>query len=349
MAILSVYFVGALLAVQAYCDSTNERRQTAVPSFVNTYAPVVYLHSTEKYFPSDIGAQLANTRPEVNFSVVTGAPNPLTLNNLASLNSLGGTDIYLTSIDDTIATPQPGWLKGVVPDMTGKTNGAVSASIIVNDYGNGTVLAFYMYFYAYNWGGLVLGLNFDDHVGDWEHTMITFENGLPKTIWYSIHEDGEAFDYSAVPKFTDGLRPIVYSANGSHANYATTGEHDHTIPGIDLPIGILLTDFTDQGFFWDPTLSAYYAQVSFPGGVGSTPVFTAYDDVTPTDWLSFVGQWGDEQYNSSVPEQFEIFGQARFTSGPTGPEDKDLDRGTATCPSGLPDPCVVIPIVLPGQ
>ena len=111
-------------------------------------APIVYLHSTETYFPSDIGAQLANTKPEINYEVVSGAPSPLTLNNLDSLNALGGSSIYLTSIDDTTSNPQPQWLKGVVPDSTGKTDGAVSCSIIVCDYGNGTVDAYYMYFYA---------------------------------------------------------------------------------------------------------------------------------------------------------------------------------------------------------
>ena len=111
-------------------------------------APIVYLHSTETYFPSDLSAQLANTRPEINYEVVSGAPSPLTLNNLDSLNALGGSSIYLTSIDDTTSSPQPQWLKGVIPDSTGKTDGAVSCSIIVCDYGNGTVDAYYMYFYA---------------------------------------------------------------------------------------------------------------------------------------------------------------------------------------------------------
>jgi len=346
MAPLSVYVVAAILAFQAHCSPT--KRQTTVPSFVNTFAPVVYLHSTEQYFPSDLSAQLANTRPEINFEPVAGVPSPLTLDNLDSLNALNGTAIYLTSIEDTASIPQPEWLKGVKPDTTGKTDGAVSTSIIVNDYGNGTVLAFYMYFYAYNWGGIVLDLNFDDHVGDWEHTMITFENGIPTTMWFSQHEDGEAFDFSVVPKFDGGDRPIVYSANGSHANYATSGTHDHTIPGVDLPIGILLVDNTDEGFFWDPLLSAYYASVSFASG-STTPVFSAFDDTTPINWLNFVGKWGDQQYQSSFPDQYDIFGQTHYSGGPTGPEDKDLHRGQATCPAGIPDPCVILPFVISGE
>eukprot|EP00918_Siedleckia_nematoides_P087920 GHVU01193233.1.p1 GENE.GHVU01193233.1~~GHVU01193233.1.p1 ORF type:complete len:259 (+),score=35.99 GHVU01193233.1:61-837(+) len=232
MASLLKYFVvGISVATQVYCQ---------VPSFVNTFAPIVYLHSTENYFPSDIGAQVANTRPEINYTAVAGVSDPLTLDNLDSLNALGGKSIYLTSIDNTTNVPQPEWLKGVVPDSTGKTNGAVSCAIVVNDYQNGTVDAFYMYFYAYNWGGKVIDLNFDDHVGDWEHNMIRFLNGVPQTMWFSIHEDGLAFDFAAVPKFDSTSRPIVYSANGSHANYATSGTHDHTIPGIDLPLTIRL-------------------------------------------------------------------------------------------------------------
>jgi hypothetical protein len=56
-------------------------------------------------------------------------------------------------------TQTPDWIKGTKPDATGKTNGATTAAVIVNDKGNGNVDAFYMYFYAYNWGGEVLGLD----------------------------------------------------------------------------------------------------------------------------------------------------------------------------------------------
>lgn len=126
-------------------------------------APLVWLHSTETYFPSDIASQLDHTQPEVNFAVVNGYPTPLTLNNLDALNSEGGKSIYLTSKDDV--TTNPSWLNGAKPDGSGKTNGATSLAVIVNDRGNGRVDAFYMYFYAYNWGGRVLGQDVGDHVG----------------------------------------------------------------------------------------------------------------------------------------------------------------------------------------
>lgn len=155
----------------------------------------------------------------MNFVTVQGAPTPLTLNNLASLNSLGGANVYLTSIDDI--TQNPAWLKGVKPDGTGKTNGAISCAIIVNNHGAGNVDAFYFYFYAYNRGNSVLGQETGDHVGDWEHNMIRFKNGAPQAIWYSQHAYGEAFTYDAVEK--QGIRPVTYSANGTHASYASSG------------------------------------------------------------------------------------------------------------------------------
>lgn len=195
------------------CESEDSNMLMAIT------APKVWLQSQDPYFPSDIGAQLAHTTPEINFNVVNGAPSPLTLNNLASLNAIGGQSIYLTSVDDI--TTSPLWLNGVMPDGNGKTNGATSCTVVVNDHGNGNVDAFYFYFFAFNQGNTVFGQEIGDHVGDWEHNMIRFEDGVPQAIWYSQHSYGQAFTYSAVEK--QGVRPITYSAKGSHASYATTG------------------------------------------------------------------------------------------------------------------------------
>lgn len=188
-------------------------------------APVVWLHSQDPYLPSDIGSQLVHTKPEINYTPVNGAASPLTLDNLDSLNSEGGSSIYLTSLDDI--TQNPSWPKGVAPDGNGKTNGAVSSAIIVNDHGSGLVDAFYFYFYAYNEGNTVLGQEFGDHVGDWEHNMIRFSNGVPQAVWYSQHANGEAFTYNSVEKH--GQRPVSYSAKGSHANYGTAGSETLSI------------------------------------------------------------------------------------------------------------------------
>lgn len=155
-------------------------------------APLVYLDVNEPYFPSDIGSQIPNTQPEFNFTPVA-APKNLDLNDLSSLNALGnctvqdpdGCLIYLTS--KVNVTTDPDWFHGVVPDSSGETNGATSCAVIVVDHGSGLVDAYYFYFYAFNLGLEIFGHVGGNHVGDWEHTMVRFQDGKPQTLWYSVH------------------------------------------------------------------------------------------------------------------------------------------------------------------
>ena len=172
--------------------------------------------------------------------------------------------------------------------------------------------------------------------------MIRFVNGEPQAIWYSQHTDGEAFTYAATEK--QGVRPVVYSAVNSHANYATTGTHDHTIPGLNLPFGPV-EDHCNQGTLWDPTLSTYtYAYTPASRSSTGQQTFVAYNGADPVNWLYFLGQWGDEQYPASHPGQEIIFGEAKYSGGPTGPIDKNLER-TNVCKND--GDCNVSPILTP--
>ena len=269
--------------------------------------------------------------------MITNAPSPLTLDNLADLNALGGPNVSLSSTDDF--TKFPAWLNGVKPDSTGKAAGDPSMVLAVNDLGNGTVTAFYLYFYPFNEGNVVLGTDAGNHVGDWEHNAIRFENGVPQSLWFSQHANGEAFTYAAVEK--QGKRPVAYSAKGTHAVYGTAGasphtlfitpgladiqlsqqDHDHTIPNLNLPFPLFLTDKTSQGTLWDPLLATYTYSPE------------------PTSYLLFQGIWGDETLPASDPRQHSDLGIVltdEWTGGPTGPDDKDLGRanicpGTGSC------------------
>ena len=51
--------------------------------------------------------------------------------------------------------------------------------------------------------------------------MIRFANGTPTAMWFSQHASGQAFTYAALEK--KGKRPLSYSGNGTHANYAVKG------------------------------------------------------------------------------------------------------------------------------
>ena len=171
--------------------------------------------------------------------------------------------------------------------------------------------------------------------------MVRFQNGVPQAVWFSQPAFGEAFTYNAVEK--QGLRPVAYSANGTHAIYATPGKHDHTIPGFNLPQGPL-EDTCDQGTLWDPLLSAYLYRYD-----ATSNVFSAYDSSYPVPWLNFIGHYGDEQYPDSDRRQHKIFGidaSARYVSGPTGPRDKQLNRQNV-CPTSNNAACRVQTVLGP--
>ncbi|KAF3242973.1 hypothetical protein TWF192_008441 [Orbilia oligospora] len=316
--------------------AVRKRAPSGVPQYALDYAPLVYLHSDDEYRPSNIRSMLRNTQPRVNFKPIPGIPQPVTLDNLDQLNDFGGDSVYLTSVKDVAADSQQVWLKGVTPDATGLTNGAISATIIVNEKDATTTDVFYFYFYNFNSGPPVWGIKFGDHVGDWEHIMVRFQNGIPSALWYSQHADGQAFTYEAVEKL--GKRPVGYSAKGSHANYAMGGLHDHTIPNFNLPGAFFLVDDTNKGILWDPTLSAYYYK--FDAGTSS---FTSYNPASPVNWLYFKGKWGDQQYPKEHEGQYILFGQARYGNGPTGPLGKELQRKDI-CPSNV-KPCWVRPFL----
>lgn len=110
-------------------------------------APLVWLHSEDRYRPSGIVEHLNHVVPEVDYNPIEGVLTPLTLDNLSQLNSMGNESVYLTSEEGIDADPQPDWIFGTDIDDNGQAND-VSSIIVVNDHGDGDVDAFYFYFYS---------------------------------------------------------------------------------------------------------------------------------------------------------------------------------------------------------
>ncbi|KAI0640082.1 hypothetical protein C8Q77DRAFT_1045467 [Trametes polyzona] len=297
-------------------------KRDPVPSFVLQNAPVSHLWSKEQWWPSDVAEHLTHVVPQVNFTAVAPA---VTLEDLSSL----GSDVFLTSKDDV--TKQPAWITSEVgkPDASGKS--AAPATIVLVEKDGGVLDAFFFYFYSFDHGGKVLDIEFGDHVGDWEHSMVRFVDGAPTAVYLSAHSGGSAYTFAATEK-TNG-RPTTYIAGGTHANYATAGKHCH-----DLPLD-LLCDQTDAGPLWDPTLdyrafwydpAANAFSVAGGAGVGGEEV-----EAEGAGWLSFEGKWGDEQYPIFEHGQYCLsigdLEECQFVSGPTaGPIAKNLGR-TAVC------------------
>ncbi|KAH8704735.1 hypothetical protein BGW36DRAFT_392522 [Talaromyces proteolyticus] len=203
------------------------------------------------------------------------------------------------------------------------------AVLVVIDKGNDIVDAFWFYFYSYNLGNTVFNVRFGNHIGDWEHCMVRFFKGQPKALFFSAHTAGEAFSYEAVEK--QGKRPIIYSATGTHAMYATPGIHEYV-----LPWG-LLHDQTDRGPLWDPVLNSHYYTYNY---LTDTLRASNLSPLAPTEWFYFNGHWGDKFYPLGDPRQYRFAGQYHYSNGPLGPRFKHLGR-RKVCQGKFYEACVI--------
>lgn len=158
----------AATAAAAARYRTPHKREDALPAYALTYAPWTYLYSGDKTFPSDITIHLNNTIPEVDFAAI-GDAGSVTVDTLNTYTS----DVYLTSADNV--PDEPAWLLSDygIPDSSGYS--AAPGLIIAAEKNASTTDVFYFYFYSYNIGRPVLDIEFDLHVGDWEHVMVRLD------------------------------------------------------------------------------------------------------------------------------------------------------------------------------
>ncbi len=203
------------------------------------------------------------------------------------------------------------------------------AVLVSIDKGHGIVDAFWFFFYSFNLGNTVFNVRFGNHIGDWEHTMIRFHNGEPKAVFFSEHNFGSAYSYEAVEKI--GKRPVIYSATGTHAMYATPGLHPYV-----LPYGIL-HDETDRGPLWDPALNSHMYTYSLHNETLRSSNLTPH---APTGWFHFMGKWGDKFYPLNDRRQYRFLGQYHYVNGPIGPKFKHLGR-KKVCQGPDEEACII--------
>ncbi|KAJ0342244.1 hypothetical protein KNSL1_010778 [Colletotrichum chrysophilum] len=301
---LLVCFFGILLAYSARAGP-EPGPDARCPEYVARHAPLLWLHSDDPFKPSDLLTHVRHTTPAVDRKPITGLPS-LDLDNLEILNEYGNKD-HVALVSDDDPTTYPKWLYGEAPDETGRIHNSTPCVVVIVEKNERELDAFYFYFYSFNEGPNITqvlepldrlvkgpkaasGMHFGDHIGDWEHNM-----------------------------------PVVYSARGSHANYASSGLQVHNAA---------LVDYCDEGEKWDPVLSAYFYRFhadSFTVTRIEPPEQSfpkLASDANLTSLFYYTGRWGDLQWPDSDPRQETVprFGLKRFESGPTGPRHKHLVR-----------------------
>ncbi|ETO23992.1 hypothetical protein RFI_13167, partial [Reticulomyxa filosa] len=186
-------------------------------SFVERYAPLVYLDKGEKYNPSSVEYHLRHTKIGGQFPNYWTFPKE-DMEAVTILPWFRGQDVESESVP-IYAT--------VLPDVT-KTGKLETLENLIGNYSatNNSFVVVYYLFFPYSRGKKVLGtLMFGSHIGDIERCYLRVQNGNPKSFTCEYHEEAETRDWDDVVKF-NGTHPVIYAAEGSHALYFDQGIHE---------------------------------------------------------------------------------------------------------------------------
>jgi hypothetical protein len=207
-ALLALAGLLACLVVRAADRDRDGLDDDLEDALLARYAPLVLLHPTEPALPASTDWLLARAELE------PAAPGPRPRVLAASVLGLLS---WPKPVEDPAARLHPRAVdRAGSPDPA---NWVVYGHALPAD--GGGVLLQYWFFYPFNDGYGVF-----DHEGDWEHVSVRLGPTLaPVGAWYARHLDshpGVWFAWSALP--LEGDHPVVLSARGTHASYATTEE-----------------------------------------------------------------------------------------------------------------------------
>ena len=200
LAILTASLCVALLAILAFQPSLKAQTNEELAA---EYAPVLHFTSGEKFYPTSvnyiIGSSVLKQRnSDGTSSTIDSAPTP---NNLGTHTS---SNLFL---DNTLET-----FENIAADYAAnEASLGYYAYVHVAKSGLATVIQYWL-FYIFNNGPM------NDHQGDIEVVEVFLDaSGNPQTVLASQHGAGQNAAWEDVEK--SGEHPVIYVAQGSHANY----------------------------------------------------------------------------------------------------------------------------------
>jgi len=209
------------------------------------FAPVIYFHPEEKYFPVSADFMLQNsTLKDFNTEQVIVHPTNRDLYNIAekySFNPMGNGEIIL-SIDKLI-------FKGEMP-ISNVPVYAIKRTI------NSMIYITYVLLFAYNGAYDILGVKeAGQHPGDIEHYTVELDlNENLKRVHFGAHGNLEGRTVDAKNVFFENGKIVVYSALNGHGLYPQKG--------YAFRIAGLANDYLDSGVRWEPKVEEIYGRTN---------------------------------------------------------------------------------------
>lgn len=147
-----------------------------------------------------------------------------------------------------------------------------------------------------------------DHEGDWEMITVFLDKNSQEPIGAALsqHFKGRKLKWSKVQKTEDAqtqesTRPIIYIANGSHANSPWAGEFEVC---LNLPVRLPLVnqEVCPPQFISEDIASGDGLTLSPGTGYEfvSLPRLTEISSSSPESWLLFSGKWGVRDINNPI-------------------------------------------------
>ncbi len=287
-----------------------------VDELILKYAPILYFHPQEDYFPMDVDifveASSLWKKKAGGDDVLVTPTGSLTIDTFEAMLATGvdTDDMYLAfSSPSTARTIDLQRARSTYAAMDVKQPTIYYHKMTdTTDYGKTFTVLQYWYFYAMNNWGEKDGYN--DHEGDWESTFVFLnEDEEPEYVAYSSHlNDGlPQFlngQYSSVRREWQsedvrkaGNRVASYISLGSHANYFNIGDYQ-IFPK---------TPFTNE--IVDKTSDS--GTVTYPNQLNLV-------SISPQVWSEYRGLFGsftDKQgFNGPQgPTHINVTGQTRFS------------------------------------
>lgn len=249
-------------------SKVTEQELKNIQETINKWAPIIYHHPDEKYYPVSIEWLMANSA----LIDYTDPKNPV------SVSPVTNQDIYDLSKKHNFEIKTDGSIlfsfgsdlhRGEHPTRN------IPCYVLVKE-AEGKIHITYIFLYAYNGEYPILGLlNAGQHPADIEHLTVELtQQGQLTRVMYSAHgtKDGRWVSAKDVPM--ENGRIIAYMALNGHGLYPKEG--------IAFRLGGLANDYLGRGASWDPK-----PQLIF---LPDHPNF----DVKTMGWVAFNGRLGGE-------------------------------------------------------
>lgn len=320
------------------CSADTLLSPAEVEQLIQTFGPVMKLHSTERYLMDDPDYILDSGKTALEWGLVhhaqtyeTFAIEGVRRASIASEAALAGAWRQAQSDPRAYSPDFRCWLHIGDSLLAGDQSRAKALVSVIEAPDRTHVDLQFWFFYPFNGPGkfhLTIGKVVDDrvkmntcgrHYGDWEHVTLRLVRAHAadtdawrlQDVYLSRHSISQWLGGVSGLRFT-GRHPIVYIARDSHAHYPSAGTHYYRRAWQkNFWLGsaaVDLEDWTDDGPVFDTSQPGHYRIIS---------TNIANWRLTPPAWYAFAAPWG--QYEKLKFSYGHIYTYKEIGGGPRGP------------------------------